>query len=177
MTWIIIISVLVLTLLWILLGPVIFFVDTEDHRYCLNLPGIFSASVVPGGELFRIRFRVFFVPFGFDPFSRKKKQDRRKPSKKPGSSLKEGGKPGSSLKEGLRILASFRIRKLYLDIDTDDFMWNAFLIPAFSAVNTEQIRLTANFEGRASLLLDARTRLGTIVWAFIVNHYKSKFNR
>jgi len=61
------------------------------------------------------------------------------------------------------MLHAMRIRKLHLDVDTDDFTLNAWLIPVFSAVNSENIRLQENIEGNATLLLDLRTRSGALI--------------
>jgi len=78
---------------------------------------------------------------------------------------------------GRNILHAIRVRKLHLNIDTNDFTLNAWLIPVFSAVNSENIRLQANFEGEASLLLDLRTSLGALLWAMIKTKYKSMLNQ
>jgi len=75
------------------------------------------------------------------------------------------------------MLHAMRIRKLHLDVDTDDFTLNAWLIPVFSAVNSENIRLQANFEGNATLLLDLRTSLGALIWAFLKSKYNSTSNQ
>ena len=165
MFWIIFISFLAAMLLWILLGPVIIFLNTRDNRYYMALPGIFNAGVVPSEELFQIRGRVFFIPFKVDPFRKRTKRDRGQSFK-----LFEG------MRLGRNILGSFRVRQLYLDIDTDDFILNAWLVPAFSAVNSENIHLQVNFEGNASLLLHIRTRLGALLWAVIKTKYQSLFN-
>ena len=177
MIWIILISVITATLLWIVLGPVIIFLDTQENRYYLNLPGIFKAAVVPAGELFHIRGWIFFIPFRFDPFSGKKRRRKKK--------IRESGEPrrkkrsmklSQGIKMGRAVMRSFRIRRLGLNIDTDDFMLNAQLVPVFSAINSQNIRMEVNFEGNASLLLDLRTRLGSLLWAFTRNKYKSMFN-
>ena len=47
MFWYFFIAVILLTLLWILLAPVIIFLNTREDRYFITLPGIFKASVVP----------------------------------------------------------------------------------------------------------------------------------
>jgi len=55
------------------------------------------------------------------------------------------------------------VRKLELDLDTDDFSLNVWLIPAISMVNGENIHMQVNFEGRAALEMDLRTRIGTLL--------------
>lgn len=175
MIWLIVIGGFVAGLVWILAGPVILFVNTRTNRYHVALPGIFRAAVIPSGEWFKIRAWILFIPFTFDPFTGKKKRaekDEDKPKRRGG--LLRGMKGLPMLKD---TAGSFRIRRLYLDVDTDDVILNAWLIPAFSAVNGNNIRMRVNFEGHSSLLLDLRTHLGALLWIFIKNQYRSMFNR
>ena len=167
MFWYIFISVILITLLWILLGPVIIFVNTESKSYSLVLPGIFKAKVAPAADLFMIRGSIFFIPYRFNPFQKKRKKTGKK----------RAIRPSEGLSMGKNLLHAFRIRKLHLNIDTDDYALNAWLIPVFSAVNSENIRLQANFEGNASLLLDLRTSLGALIWAFLKSKYNSMLNQ
>ena len=85
-------------------------------------------------------------------------------------------KLSDAMKMGKGIVRSFRIRNLYLNIDTDDFMLNAWLIPLFSTMNYGNVQMNVNFEGTASLLLHIRTRLGALIWAFIKTKYSTMFN-
>jgi hypothetical protein len=175
MFWYILIVLVLLTLLWILFAPVIIFMNTEKGRYSLALPGIFHARVVESPDLFVIRGSVFFIPYCFNPF--KKRRKKTKEVKEKPRRRKRAIKPLQGLNMGRNMMHAIRIRKLYLDVDTDDFTLNAWLIPVFSAVNSENIRLQANFEGNASLLLDLRTSLGALIWAFLLSKYKSMFNQ
>ena len=162
-------------MIWIMVGPVIIFVNTENNKYSVGLPGIFKASVVPNEELFIVKGSVFFIPYRYNPFGRK----RRKPQKPKEKTIKR--KSFMKLSEGLglgrNIIHAFRIRKLHMNIDTDDYTMNAWLIPVFSAANSENIRLRANFDGNTSMLLDLRTRLGALLWAFIKTKYKSMLHQ
>jgi hypothetical protein len=166
MFWYILISLLLLFLLWLLLVPVILYTDTTRNRYVVTLPGIIRVRLVPSETLFYIRGWIFFVPFRFDPFrvrkekskSRKKKKHRRKPVRM------------GSLKP---MLGAVRVRKLEMDLDTDDYSLNAWLIPAFSLVNGGNIHMQVNFEGSTALVMDLRTRIGTLLWKYSQYRYKS----
>jgi hypothetical protein len=157
-----------------LLGPVTLFLNTDTSRYHLVLPGIFKAVVVPSAEIFHIRGWIFFIPFRYNPFLGKREISKGK-SKKPG-----GKRRLIKFSEGKQIISyavrSIRIRKLLLDIDTDDFMLNAWLVPAFSMMNSRDIQMRVNFEGTSSLLFDLRTRLGTLLWIVIKIKYRSFIN-
>ena len=173
MLTIILISLLLFTILWILLVPVILHVDTIRGKYYLALPGIVWASLIPGGSMFRIRLWIGFLPFRIDPFKIGRKS-KAKSQKKEKEEKKKGGFSLESLKRGKTIIKAFRIKRFYLNIDTDDFLLNAQLIPVFTAVNTgNNIRMTTNFQGEASLLMDVRTSLGALLLAYI----KTQFNK
>jgi hypothetical protein len=173
MIWYILLILFVVFLVWLLMGPVIVFVNTSTNRYFLTLPGVIRAAVVPTDELFHIRGWIFFVPFKFSPFRKRTKKIKKgpgTPDKKRKFKLPSGG-----IGMARDVVGSVRIKKLELDIDTDDFMLNAWLVPVFSMVNGENARLRVNFEGSSSLLLDMRIRLGALLWVFIRNRYKSFF--
>jgi hypothetical protein len=166
MIWFILISLLLIFFLWLLLVPVILYMDTDRERYLLTLPGIFRAVVVPDAGLFYIRGRVLFIPFRFNPFkSRKKKSQTRELQKK---KRKKSFNNPRMMRGALR---SIRIRKMEANLDTDNFTWNAWLVPAFSVLNGENIRLQVNFEGHQSLLFDLRVTLGTLLWNLIKAKY------
>ena len=169
MFWYILISIILLTLLWILFGPVIILINTDRNRYRVALPGIFGVSLIPSDEIFHLRFRVFFIPFTFHPFRTVRRRRKKKPGK--AARKKSRGRIYGGIKTAGDAIRSFRIRKLRLDMDTDDFAWNSWLIPAFSMVNNENVQLKVNFEGNLSLQLDLRTRVGTLLWIFIRNRF------
>ncbi|TFH27986.1 MAG: hypothetical protein E4H10_02025 [Bacteroidia bacterium] len=168
MIWYILISLLLVLFLWLLLVPVIIYTNTDRNRYFLTLPGIFRAVVVPSNGLFHIRVWVFFIPFKFNPFEGKKEKRKPKPRVKKKRIWRSG-----NIRMMTGALRAFRVRRLEADIDTDDFTLNAWLVPVFSAVNGENIRLQVNFEGHQSLLLDLRVTLGALLWTFIKTKYRS----
>jgi len=175
MIWYILLILFSLLLLWILLGPVILIVNTEQYRYQIMLPGVVQASVVSSDGLPTIKGWIFFIPFRFNPFSIKgqeKKKEKRKKRKKENAlrRLKKSRKRIGNMGMFKDALGAFWVRKLNLDLDTDDFMMNAWLIPAFSALNNgRNVQMQINFEGHMFLDLDLRTRLASLVWILIKN--------
>lgn len=166
MIWIIIISLLLLFFLWILTVPVILYTDTDAERYLLTLPGIFRAVVVPDDGLFSIRGWILFIPFRFQPFKPGKRKEKPKQQKK---KKRSRGFTNPRMMRGA--LRAIRIRRLEANMDTDNFTWNAWLVPVFSSLNGEKIRLKVNFVGHQSLLLDLRVTLGTLLWNLIKAKY------
>jgi hypothetical protein len=171
MIWFILISLLLLFFLWLLLVPVILYTDTDRNRYFLSLPGIVKAVVVPDAGLFYIRGWILFFPYRFHPFKPRKRQGKpRKPKEK---KRKKRFTNPRIIRGALR---AFRIRRVEANIDTDDFTWNAWLVPVFSVLNGKNIHLQVNFEGHQSLLLDLRVTLGTLIWNMIKAKYKPVTN-
>ena len=169
MFWYVTIALIVLLLFWMLVGPVMLQIDTVRQRYRAGLPGVLTARVVPSDGLFFLRFWLFFVPIKIDPFRqrnrRRKKKDRKSVKKK---------KSRFGIHSTRKILRAIRIKRLELDLDTDDFPLNAWLIPLFSVANTHQnVNMRINFEGVLHLRLDLRTRLITIIWLMITTNKHS----
>ena len=171
MIWYFLISLLLIFLLWLLFVPVILYTNTDRDRYLLTLPGLFKAVIVPDGGLFYIRVWIFFIPFKFNPFEQRRKKQKQKSRRK-----KKGVRRSVNLQTMRGMMRVFRIRQLEANIDTDDFTLNAWLVPLFSAVNSNTICLQVNFEGHQSLLLDMRFTLGYLIYNFIKIKYKTSIN-
>lgn len=159
MIWYILIILFITLLTWILLGPVILKLNTDRYQYLLMLPGVIKASVVMSQDLPYIRGWIFFVPFRLDLSKMKSGNGRKKTRKRTGS-----------IKMIKSVPDAFRIRRLWLNLDTDDFMLNAWLIPAFSALNNNRnIRMQVNFKGHLFMDLDVRTRMASLLWILLKN--------
>lgn len=168
MIWIILIALFIILLTWLLAGPVLLRLNTELNKYQFMLPGVIKANVLPSDELFYIRGWIFFIPFRFDLAKMNKGR-----AKKKGRTDKRREKTRNK-KKGLRMLKSipgaFRVKRLWLDLDTEDFLLNAWLIPAFATMNNDRnIRMQVNFEGKLMMDLDLRTRVAALLWIFIKN--------
>lgn len=67
-----------------------------------------------------------------------------------------------------RIVDSITIRRLAIDIDMDDVVLNAKLIPLFYTLSHGPVHLQTNFRGRVYGSLLGNVRLYKIAWAFIM---------
>ncbi len=73
-------------------------------------------------------------------------------------------------KQFMKVTRAIWIRKLDMDMDTDDVMLNAWLVPAFTVVNANtRLNMQVNFEGNLYLDLDVRTRLSMLLWILLTN--------
>ena len=168
MIWYILIILFITLLTWLLLGPVILRLNSDRNQYQLMLPGVIKASVVPSQDLIHIKGWIFFVPFRLDLSKLKKGKGRRKGEEK--KKRKKTRKRSGSLRMIRSIPDAFQIRRLWLDLDTDDFMLNVWLIPSFSALNTHRnIQMQVNFDGQLFMDMDLRTQIASLLWLIIRN--------
>jgi hypothetical protein len=168
MIWYTLIILLIIFLTWILLGPVILRLNSDRNQYQLMLPGIIKASVVPSQDLIHIKGWIFFVPFRLDLSKLKRGRGKKRGEKE--EKRRKTRKRSGSLRMIRSIPGAFQIRRLWLDLDTDDFMLNVWLIPSFSALNTHRnIQMQVNFEGHIFMDLDLRTRIASLLWIIIKN--------
>jgi hypothetical protein len=173
MIWYLLLIMVLLLILWILLVPVMILIHTDANRYSLTLPGLFTAKAVTGEDAFLIKGWILFVPYRFNPFAQRKKKEKKKKDR--AKKKRRFRIPSGGLSLAGDALRSVRIRKLELDLDTDDFLLNAWLVPVFNVISFPNTRLRVNFTGESALLLDMRIRLGALLWVFIRNRYKSFF--
>ena len=173
MFWVVPLILVLLIILWILLVPVMILVHTDAGRYTLSLPGLFTARAVTGEDFFLIKGWILLIPYRFNPF--KKRKQKRKKKEAPGEKKKRFKFPKGGAGMAIDAVRTIRVKKLELDLDTDDFLLNAWLVPVFSVINLPNTRLHVNFKGESTFLLDMRIRLGALIWVFIRNRYKSFF--
>ena len=168
MIWYILIILFITLLTWLLLGPVILRLNSDRNQYQLMLPGVIKASVVPSQDLIHIKGWIFFIPFRLDLSKLNKGKGKKTGDEK--KKRKKSRKRTGSLGMIRSIPDAFQIRRLWLDLDTDDFMLNVWLIPSFSALNHHRnIQMQVNFEGHLFMDLDLRTRIASLLWVIIKN--------
>ena len=171
----IIISALALFLLWFLFAPLIIRVDSDNQRYSLSLPGIFKALVVPDDDLFHIRLWVLFIPIKLDPLGKSMKRAEG-PAKKKKKRKRDLSKLMRARLIALKeVYRSFRLKKLRLNLDTDDFIVNSHLVPVFTTINNQNVNLTVNYEGDISLFMVLKNRIVSLLWIGIKYLYRTKY--
>jgi len=160
----IIIALFLVFLTWILLAPLVIQVDTASGRYRVMLPGVLTVKAVPADGLFFVRAWIFFIPLKFDPFRPGKRKDGKKETGK--KKRRKGFRMSAG--KARKILRAIRIRRLAIDVDTDDYVLNAWLVPALAVANRyDNIEMRVNFEGNLFMHMDLRTRPGRILWILL----------
>lgn len=152
-----------LLVLYILFVPIDLIIDTSTDQYYVQLKGLAKIQLEGDKEeVLRIKLITFFMKFYYYPLrnhsTSKKKKQREVVKKK---------RKGLSLKKGLRLLRSFKVKRLLVELDTGNFITNAKLYPVFAILNHHVGAFHINFEGRNRMALHIRNRPISIIKSFI----------
>ncbi len=153
-----------LVLAYVLLAPINFYMDTATQRYDLSFGSLAKANLEMHKEaLLRIKLKLLFMKFYFYPLKWKHAREKRTSKKK------KLGKSRRSLgpRKGLRMLKSFKVKRLLVDLDTGNCISNAKLYPLFALLNYHIGSFHINFEGRNRMALHMQNRPIRIIKSFI----------
>ena len=156
----IILWVVLFILGWILFMPLVVDVDTDRQDYRVYQHGTVRFWLTPG---FQPRLRILGISI---PMKRGKEVRMKKPRQKEKSERKFPFRNLPDLLNG--IYQSITVRWFRLDLDTDDVVLNAQMIPVFTFLSRGPVQLTANFGGRVYASLRAELKLYRIGWAFLL---------
>ena len=162
MLWVILILLLVSIVIYLLFARLSLVIDTSTNRYFVKLQGICSINAESDEtEILKLRLHIFFMDFNFYPLrpDKKKKIKSEKKKKKSRFSL--------TIKQAYRLIKSFKVKRLHLDLDTGDCITNAKLYPVFSLLNYKLGHFNVNFNGRNKLVLHIQNRPIYIIKSFI----------
>lgn len=153
---------LFLSVVYVLFAPIILYVDTDKSQYFIQLKGIVKASLEPmKDEVFRVKITVLFFNFYVYPLKYKFQKNINKKVKR---TVK---KRSIEFRKILRVLNSFKIKKMLLNIDTGDWTLNAKLYPLFYFSNYTKGNFRVNFQGRNQLVLHIQNRPIDIIKSYI----------
>ena len=154
-------------LIYLLLMPLEFCVDTYRDRYYLKLGMLARASVEKDPlEILCLHLKVLYSDFYWRPSDIQSWGSRRKKKK---DSVKKHTRMKFSWKKGKRVLQSFRVTAFRLEVDTGDPVLNARLYPVFFLLGPRLGKAEINFRNRNHLLLHIQNRPLYILNAFM-NH-------
>lgn len=162
MFWTILLGLVIASMTYILLMPIELYIDTKTNMYYIQLKGLAKASLESDKkEIIKIKLRVAFFTFYLYPLqwkqSKKKKPDTTKKVKR----------KAIGWQKIRRVIRTFKVKKMLLDIDTGDNVWNAKLYPLFGLLNFTKGSFNINFEGRNQLMLRVQNRPMAIITSFI----------
>ncbi len=159
-------------IVYLVVVPITLHINTYSDKYFVRFPGIFSLRLGKRNETWGIWYTVFFLRFRIKG-SFNAAQHRKKDKKE----LKSGKRKTVNLKRlwfPVRILQTFRLKKLKWDFDSGDFPLNAQLYPVTGLINSQKINISVNFNEENNICLIVYTQLFRII--FITIRY-FMFNR
>ena len=146
-----------------LYAPINLYVDTDQNRYEIYQLPVFRFSVVHSADTFLPNLRLFGINI------RVRGQQKKASVKTKNTKTKRPfHRPLASWRYlATRVITSFKVNQAVVDIDTDDVIVNAQLIPLFMAVNNKHVHCSSNFNGRVYLHLEMSNQPARLLWIFI----------
>lgn len=160
----IVLGFIVIMLLWVLLAPLSLRIDTYLNEYQIKWRGIGKVEVlfIPEDVVLHLRIGPYRKDF-YALHLIEKEGGKKAPKKAPASEKKRGHKISFHMIR--RILKSFTIKEFQLEIDTDNYVWNAWLFPLLYAIKPLRHRVSVNFQGRNGIRLFIENKVWKIAWA------------
>lgn len=160
---------LLLLLLLVLVGMLLvrleLYIDTYRQLYRVRWGIAFSARVDTEGEFPALvaHFGPFRKRWSVLELLKRKTKDKQAEHKAP-SKKKTGAKKDKPFPSRLvwAMLKTFRCRQFQMELDTDDFVWNAWLFTPIYLTPALRERVTVNFMGHNGLILQIDNRLWNI---------------
>jgi len=178
MTWAIISGILLIILSWILFAPIFLYINTDEKKYSAGLKGFLNFNLIPDEEqIFFIRIKIVFYSFNFFPLRKKeKKPEADSKVKKPKKKKKKTGLKTILLIKNIvwKTFKSFRLKKLYINLDTNDVMANAYLIPVFANLYRNNINLNVNYSGDFRMVINIENNIFRMLVITIQTYIRHK---
>lgn len=155
-------------LLWL---PLQVEVDTENGLYRAGWGGIFGVRATMAGDRWQWFYRIFFWEKQAMPDGKKARAGKtRKPkAKKPSFPLS----PRQAWFLMKKLLRAVEVKRFYLDWDTGDFIWDAYLYPLCRLTRANR-HVHINFSGRQELAIHLQARPYRLAGAALQAFFHSK---
>jgi hypothetical protein len=164
MLWIVLGVMLILLLAYLLFLPLDLVVNTSQNQYYVRAGLIARARFLADENyLLRIELKTLGIPYNYYPLRKKKKKVKEtKPKKRQSVKFKR-----SYIHTGIRLIKSFELKQLAINLDTGDYVTNAKLYPFFGFLNYVGGNFQLNFKGYNYLHLHLQNRPIRIIKSFI----------
>lgn len=176
MWWLLLVPIflLVLVVVMVLVLPVEVEIDTEKELYEARGWGILGFRILPGREKWQLFYRIFSSEKEWQSQPAKPVPHRRL------SKVKKSKPPFSVAQMwrlGKNMIRAIRVKRLWVNWDTDDFSLNARLYPLFQFLSGGRRRFNINFNGKQELAIHLQTRLYRVAWAFLKVFFHPKIHQ
>lgn len=161
------IGILGFLLIWLLFSPIILQVDTHRNKYVLCWVGLVKAALIPMSDDLLLRLQLPFWQRDFSLIKLLSQPSNTKKATTPKVPPKTGISQRFPWRYFYRLLKSFRVFYFRLNLDTDDYVTNAYLYPLCHALNSPTRSLVINFQGCNQCAFRIENRLANLLAAFI----------
>jgi len=155
-----------LVVLFLLLIPIRIFMDSNRGILLVEWKNIITANVLLQNEDLLIRLDTFFWKKEFSLMETATNQAPAHSKKKKKISISKKWK-FDFRKKLKNILKTIKVKQLYVNIDTDDYLWNAYLYPVFYFLKKEKRNFQINYHGNVEILLEVQSRPIQILYAVL----------
>lgn len=158
-----------MALLGLLFSPLLIRVNTWQQLYQLRW-GLARVQFIPAEDGGCIRFCYGFWQRDYPLWKLGAKLATAPQPGVPPKLPKRIRKKGAgffTLRRLRRVLRTFRLHFFYLDVDTDDFVRNAYWYPVFRAFSTPTRKLSINFAGRNQCAFELSNRVFDLLMALV----------
>ena len=162
---VIVASVLLALVVWVLIAPLSLKADTYRNEYYLSWGGIGKAELISVADEIVIRLRIAFWKKDFYPLHPSTAREKKKP--KPKEEKKRKSQQTFPFRRAIKALKSFSIKYFRLEVDTDDYIWNAYLWPVVHWIEPLRRHVTVNFQGKNECRLLIQNRIWRLAWAWL----------
>ena len=154
---------------WLFSTPLDICVNSLNNDYHIKWKGIGEARIIvlPKDLLFHYKIAFWEKDYSILQFKFNSKKKDKKKDKKKKKTKRNFKKKGILAK---RILSSFSIQKLHLNIDTKNYILNGYLFPIFyhlTRISHGKPQLQINYKGKTEVDIHIRNRLINIFYAVI----------
>jgi hypothetical protein len=152
----------------VLVAPMKFVVDSNLGIVQIGWNRCMNAKVCQEGQSWGLRLRLPFWSKRWGISELMKGRDTKKLKNREQRSGKKRSRSKLSWARIKRIIKQFKLREFKLILDTDDFMWNAYLTPVFEIISgMTRMRMRINFNGMKVVKIRAETRIINVLIASI----------
>lgn len=162
MVLLLLLALLIVLIAGMLLARLELYIDTYRHLYRLRWGIALSARVETQGEEpalsaqfgpFHKRWTLGQLLFG------KKEQKKEKEKPKPKKQEKAAPSKPFPFRLIFAVMKTFRVRQFRMELDTNDYVWNAWLFTPVFLMPALRQRVHVNFLGHNGLVLQVDNRL------------------
>lgn len=158
----IILMICLVLIIYLLVSPFRVILDSKVGYLTVGWSSWLSARVFEDHGHWIVRFRIPFweKKMRLSQLMKSKKKSKKKKKKRGLWLFSKPGNKKFGLKKIQRLVGQIKIKELSLKLDTDNFIWNAYLTPVFELLKYKTgHRLNVNFMGLNEIKLKAESRI------------------